>query len=186
MATITVTDADVGNTIESDGVLTDIKLLTVPTIYTNDYFCLTDKDTGRAMFNMHIASSNVSAGSVLLANGRGIFKELVLTSIPPGSSFEIETKTAAELTPVLSSLDPSSAISGDPDFTLSCIGTGFTPDTTINFGGRNEPATFVSDTEVTTVVKPSLFDPAVVPVYVRTGPFVSDPIDFTFDAPAEV
>jgi hypothetical protein len=87
------------------------------------------------------------------------------------------------MTPVLSSLSPDTAVSGDPDFVLSCAGTGFRSGSVIIFGNENEPTTFVSDTEVTTTVKPSLFAPAVVPVKVRTGPLDSDSVDFTFTEP---
>jgi hypothetical protein len=88
-------------------------------------------------------------------------------------------------TPVLSSLTPDTAVSGDPDFDLSCAGTYFTPDCLIMFGAVAEPTTFVSATELTTIVKPSLFAPAVVPVTVRNGPMNSDAVDFTFTAAAE-
>jgi hypothetical protein len=84
--------------------------------------------------------------------------------------------------PTLTSLSPATAVSGDAaDIVMSCIGTGFTPDSTIVFNGYIEPTTFVSDTEVTTGVKPSLFVvPAVCPVEVHTGSQVAGPIDFTF------
>ena len=84
--------------------------------------------------------------------------------------------------PELTSLSPNTAVSGDAtDITMSCIGSGFTPDSIIVFNGYIEPTTFVSDTEVTTGVKPSLFAvPAVCPVEVHTGSQVAGPIDFTF------
>jgi hypothetical protein len=53
----------------------------------------------------------------------------------------------------------------------------------IRFGSQDEPTTLVSETEVTTGVKPSLFAPAVVPVMVHNGPIRTDPIDFTFTEP---
>ncbi|WP_338695267.1 NAD(P)-binding domain-containing protein [Bradyrhizobium sp. 26S5] len=49
--------------------------------------------------------------------------------------------------PVLTSLSPDTAVSGDPDFVLSCIGTGFDQSTTIIFGDYDEETTLVSDTE---------------------------------------
>jgi hypothetical protein len=88
--------------------------------------------------------------------------------------------------PVLSALTPDTAVSGNPDFTLSCDGTDFTADCVIVFGSVSEPTTFVSDTEVTTIVKPSLFAPATVPVTVRNGANSSNPVNFTFTAPAVV
>jgi hypothetical protein len=84
--------------------------------------------------------------------------------------------------PTLDALSPNTAVSGDAtDITMSCIGTGFTPDSIIVFNGFLEPTTFVSDTEVTTGVKPSLFVvPATCPVEVHTGSQVAGPLDFTF------
>ena len=54
-----------------------------------------------------------------------------------------------------------------PDVTLHVQGTGFTPETVILFNGLEEPTVFVSATDVTTLVKPSLFlVPADCPVSV--------------------
>jgi hypothetical protein len=85
--------------------------------------------------------------------------------------------------PTLDSLNPDSAVAGDAaDITLSCIGTGFTADTIIMFNGLPEPTTLVSDTEVTTGVKPSLFVvPAVCPVELHTNMNVTASLDFTFE-----
>jgi hypothetical protein len=87
--------------------------------------------------------------------------------------------------PTLVSLSPNAAVAGDAaDITMRAIGTGFTADSIITFNGLNEPTTFVSETEVTTGVKPSLFVvPAVCPVEVHTGSVVSGPLDFTFTEP---
>jgi hypothetical protein len=87
--------------------------------------------------------------------------------------------------PMLDSLSPDTAVAGDPaDIVLSCIGTGFNESTVITFGNFDEPTTFVSDTEVTTVVKPSIFvNPDTVPVKLHNSVAFSDPVDFTFTAP---
>jgi len=84
--------------------------------------------------------------------------------------------------PTLTSLSPNTAVAGAPDdIVMSAIGTGFTSASIIVFNGFSEPTTFVSDTEVTTGVKPSIFVvPAVCPVEVHTGTTVSGPVDFTF------
>jgi hypothetical protein len=85
--------------------------------------------------------------------------------------------------PTLTSLSPNSAVSGDPDFVLHCIGTNFAAASVIRFGPtQDEPTTFVSDTEVTTIVKPSLFAPAVVQVAVHNGDLWSEWATFTFTA----
>lgn len=78
---------------------------------------------------------------------------------------------------VLDSIEPATAARGSADFTLHCIGSGFTAESVIYFNNGPEPIIFVSENEVTTVVKPSLVSAAVtVPVRVDD----SDSIDFTF------
>jgi len=82
----------------------------------------------------------------------------------------------------LTSLSPNTAVAGSAaDIVMSCIGTGFTKETVIKFGDYDEPTTLVSATEVTTVVKPSLFiNPDTVPVLVHSGEVSSDPLTFSF------
>jgi hypothetical protein len=83
----------------------------------------------------------------------------------------------------LDSLSPDTVVSGSDDLTLSCIGSSFNAETIIKFGDFDEPTTLVSSTEVTTIVKPSLFAPAVVPVQVHNGPVYSAPLYFSFTEP---
>ena len=84
----------------------------------------------------------------------------------------------------LTSINPTSAVIGSADFTLSVTGEGFTENSVIVFNGGDEPTTFVSDTELTTGVKPSLVSNAItVPVEVREGTFTSEPLDFEFTDP---
>jgi hypothetical protein len=86
--------------------------------------------------------------------------------------------TATQVT----SLDPPTAICGMPDVTLHVYGAGFSATTVILFNGTAEPTVFVSPTEVTTGVKPSLATVAVtVPVTVVGA---STSVDFTFVEPA--
>jgi hypothetical protein len=83
--------------------------------------------------------------------------------------------------PVLASLNPATAVLGSADFTVSCIGEGFTSDAVIVFNGFDEPTTVVSPTEVTTGVNMAVWAaPAVVPVLVRTAAGESAPLDFEF------
>ena len=64
-------------------------------------------------------------------------------------------------------IEPAGAVCGGPDVTLHVQGTGFTPATVILFNNLEEPTVFLSATDVTTVVKPSLFVvPADCPVSV--------------------
>lgn len=90
------------------------------------------------------------------------------------TAFEVAVLVACgkpDPTPTLASLDPATAICLDPvDVTMKCIGTGFTNDSEIFFGGRPERTDFVSPNEVSTIVTCSLFpnpDPNI-PVFVRT------------------
>lgn len=174
----TITDAENGQEVATDSILNKITLTTVPTQYGADYFSLSAD--GVTIFNMHIQTSPVSEGSVLMENMEIQFKSLV-ADVPPGCVVDLEFVPP----PVLTSLSPDTAVSGDPDFTLSCVGTGFDSNTTITFGTNDEPTTLVSDTEVTTIVKPSLFAPAVVPVSVHNGQVVSESVNFTFTEPVE-
>lgn len=196
MTTVTIDENNRGQIIATEEVLRSITLKSVPTQYGNDYLSLVNQFIGKdendndvvleehALFNMHIATSHVSVDSNLMSGGRMFFANLVVKDIPPGSSFEIEHEPPPA-PPTLTALSPDTAVSGDPDFTLSCTGTGFDADTVIRFGDFDEPTTFVSDTEVTTIVKPSLFSPGTVPVQTHEGTIYSDPIDFTFTGPAE-
>jgi len=89
--------------------------------------------------------------------------------------------------PDLESLDPDEADAGDAtDIVMHVHGTGFTEQSVIYFNGLAEPTTFVSETEVTTGVKPSLFTvPAVCPVTVRNGEHESDALEFEFLDPED-
>jgi hypothetical protein len=88
--------------------------------------------------------------------------------------------------PTLTSLDPDTAELGSADITLRVLGTNFTDSSVIHFSDNDEPTTFVSDTEVTTGVKPSLGWGAVsLPVTVKQGSYETDPLDFTFTEPVE-
>lgn len=90
------------------------------------------------------------------------------------TAFEVAVLVACgkpDPTPTLASLDPATAVCSDPvDITMKCIGTGFTQESEIYFGYQPERTDFVSDTEISTIVKPSLFPnpDANIQVFVRT------------------
>jgi hypothetical protein len=182
MAQVTVTEAEIGQVIATNSMVHEITLVTVPTDYRS-YFTLTDTSQGveREVFNIDPSTSHVGAGSVLLADGSVYFENLTVKNVPAGTSFLIDYTPP----PTLTSISPDTAVAGtDPDFVLSCVGTDFTHASVIYFGQEDEPTTFVSDTEITTGVKPSLFVPDTVPVKVRTGALDTDSVDFTFTAAA--
>lgn len=85
------------------------------------------------------------------------------------------------LEPTVSNLSPSTAAIGDPDLTLTVTGTNFTSSSIIVFNGGEEPTEFISDTELTTIVKPSTASVAgSYPVLVRQGSVDSSPRPFMF------
>jgi hypothetical protein len=111
---------------------------------------------------------------------------------PPGSDVGGEGGATEEggeedAAPDLESLDPDEADAGDAtDIVMHVHGTGFTEQSVIYFNGLAEPTTFVSETEVTTGVKPSLFTVAAVcPVTVRNGEHESDALEFEFLDPED-
>jgi hypothetical protein len=87
--------------------------------------------------------------------------------------------------PILSQVQPAVAVIGGADLILQCIGSNFTPAAYITFNGGQEPTEWVSDTEVTTIVKPSTATtPGEYPVTVVTPFGETEPQLFEFQ-PAE-
>jgi hypothetical protein len=183
----TVTNADVGTVLSSDGILTNVKLTKVPTAEGyGENITLSDAFEGFENELLHIcpSTSYMTVDHMLLTDTVVPFHNLTVKSVPLGCEIEVDFTDIASITPVLSSIAPDTAVSGDPDFVLSCTGTNFRSSSVIIFGNEDELTTFISDTEVTTGVKPSLFAPAVVPVKIRTpGLPDTDPVDFTFTEP---
>lgn len=91
------------------------------------------------------------------------------------------------LPPTLTDLEPDTAVLGSEDVTMVCTGTNFTPQSVIIFAGQPEPIVFVSSTEISTVVKPTLpWGAVTVPVLVRAPDGQeTEPLDFTFTEEAE-
>lgn len=71
--------------------------------------------------------------------------------------------------PVITTLAPATAKLGDPSFTLHVTGTGFRAGCQILWNGSPEPTTFVSPTELTTLVNMASAQVAIdIPVAVRS------------------
>ena len=83
--------------------------------------------------------------------------------------------------PVLTLLVPATAALGAPNFTLHVQGTGFQPHDVILWNGAPEPTTFVSATELTTLVNMATAQAAItLPVAVRRAVGgTSNSLDFT-------
>ena len=88
-------------------------------------------------------------------------------------------------TPEIEELEPDEVEAGSAeDITMHVHGTGFTDKSVITFNGLDEPTVFLSENEVTTIVKPSLFTvPAVCPVTVKNGGYESEEVEFEFLEP---
>jgi len=103
-----------------------------------------------------------------------------LPEVPPG------TLPPPTVAPVLNSLTPNSAVVGSNDVTMTVNGTGFTSNSVIVWNGGDEPTTFVSATQVSTLVKPSTASGAFsVPITVRNGDKISNTLTFQFTEAAK-
>jgi hypothetical protein len=105
--------------------------------------------------------------------------------IPPGAGQGVGGAGGGEgaeyETPEIEALDPDEIEMGAPDTVLHVHGSGFTPQSVIHFAGHDEPTSFVNDTEVTTGLKPSLWQEAVVvECTVKNGAYESEPVEFEF------
>ena len=83
--------------------------------------------------------------------------------------------------PTLSGLEPSTAAIGDASFDIKVSGTGFVQDSVIVFAGYDEPTQLNEDGTLSTGVNMGVWHGAdTVPVCVRNGNLVSEPLEFTF------
>ena len=102
----------------------------------------------------------VLAPSLASAIGTGI---LPVIQAQRGLAIDVEAPP-----PSITSLVPSSAAIGDPNFTLHVHGTGFRAEDVILWNGSPEPTTFVSATELTTGVNMATAEvPMAIPVAVQ-------------------
>jgi len=75
--------------------------------------------------------------------------------------------------PVVSGIDPDTAATTDPEFTLTVTGADFEDVSVIALDGTDAPTVFVDASTLTTSVDPSLYPAGDIAVTVRTGPSVS-------------
>jgi hypothetical protein len=92
---------------------------------------------------------------------------------------------APPVTPTLASLDPvSRVVAPTDDMVLTATGSDFLPSSVIEFAGNVERTTYVSPTQLTTIIRGDMFtgpDPAI-PVRVLTAGLASDPLTFEITA----
>jgi len=92
-----------------------------------------------------------------------------------------DSPSAPDTPPYISSLTPSTAALGSPDFDLVVAGSDFNDSSIINFAGQDEPTTLVSPNSVKTGVRMEFWQgPDDIPVYVKNGDAQSNTVIFTF------
>ncbi len=80
----------------------------------------------------------------------------------------------------LTSLSPSSAVSGSPGFTLTLNGTGFTPNSLVSVNGTFPTVTFINSTQLTVPVTAALVaQPGVFQAWVSNFPADAPCVAFT-------
>jgi hypothetical protein len=86
--------------------------------------------------------------------------------------------------PVLTSVDPDSISVSGPPLPVTCIGTGFVDGSTVWVNYQEMPTTFVSTTELTATVEPTLGTPGdQLFIHVQTGRMImSNQMLFGFTA----
>ena len=93
----------------------------------------------------------------------------------------IEVGLARRTPPTLTSLEPNTAVIGDPSFTLYISGENFHAASVIMFAGQDENTTLGADGRLSTGVNMDYWhSPDTVQVTVNNGDKVSEPLDFTF------
>lgn len=102
------------------------------------------------------------------------------------------TSTVSYAAPVISNLDPSSAIAGGAQFTLTVNGSGFggaSTTVTVRWNGSSRPTTFVSSTQLTAIITAAdIASAGTAQVTVRNDPAkgsteTSNQVSFTINNP---
>jgi hypothetical protein len=85
--------------------------------------------------------------------------------------------------PSITALNPDHCVLGEPDFTLYVSGTNFFADSVIVFASHDEPTTLNQDGTLSTGINMAVWQGAdIVPVVIKNGPEISDPVEFEFAA----
>lgn len=151
-----------------------------------------------------VTGENFLASSVLMWLGEALDTTFVsateLTAVVPGSAVAVtvddfyvvngpysrssiddvfEFEFVAVPTPVLTLLDPATAVADDEDVEVTLTGENFIDLSIVNFDGSNVETTFVSDTELTITVSAAAAD--TVDVFVdNTESEESETLEFEF------
>lgn len=125
-----------------------------------------------------------------LIDSAGTAVVTVFTPTPGGGATGGLTFQIDNPVPVLSSMSPSTALTGGGPFTLTVSGSGFVPDSTVEWDGAPLPTTFVSATQLDAAVDaPRVAAAGTAIVTVSTaapGGGTSAPLSFQIDHPVPV
>jgi IPT/TIG domain len=89
--------------------------------------------------------------------------------------------------PTVTSIEPNTLTVSDPETEVVITGSGFTTESVIVWNGGDEATGFIDGEHVSTIVQPSTVEaplPCTIPVAVRNGILLSDPVSFTFTSAA--
>ncbi|MCU1331151.1 MAG: hypothetical protein JWM08_143 [Candidatus Angelobacter sp.] len=89
---------------------------------------------------------NTTSGQLVLVGGN--FLDSVPTALPPSPTLPALAPTPAANAPVITTLNPASAIAGGAPFTLTVTGSGFDPAAQVQFNGSSRTTTFISSTQL--------------------------------------
>src|SRR5262249_29779823 len=86
-------------------------------------------------------------------------------------SLQLTPPASGALTPVLTSISPSSSIVGSPDSTLTLTGANFASSSVVQWNGAPRPTTFVRGTQLQAIIAASdLASPRTAQLSVATPP----------------
>ncbi|HXA85989.1 MAG TPA: IPT/TIG domain-containing protein, partial [Candidatus Dormibacteraeota bacterium] len=89
---------------------------------------------------------NTTGGQLVLVGGN--FLDSASTAIPPSPTLPSPAPAPAANAPVITALNPASAVAGGGGFTLTVTGSGFDPAAQVQFNGSSRTTTFISSTQL--------------------------------------
>jgi hypothetical protein len=127
-----------------------------------------------------LATTVVNANQLTAAATPNLLLFAGTAQITVASGGVISSLVNFNVTPTISSLNPSSATAGGPAFTLTVNGTGFTTGTAVQWNGAALATSVISDTQVTAPVLANLIAaPGTAQVTVLSNTLTTNAVSFT-------